>query len=341
MFVTFALLMLGLFWQVKADWSMLPAIPDQEGFAGAFAGSSHDNILVAGGANFPDRKPWDGGAKRWHSSVYQFVAEEATWRRVGDLPRPLGYGVSVNYQDKLICVGGSDAGQHYRNVFSLEVADGQVSIASLPDLPHPLANGAGVLAGATLYVVGGQESPTSPNGLPSVYTLDLSNPIRGWKTIAPLPGVGRILSVCAATEDSIFVFGGVELFRSDSGAIQRRYLRDCYQYRVEKGWTRLPDLPHALAAGATPAPVRNGKIFLVGGDDGAQVGITHDQHNGFRTEVLQYDLATKRWENVGQTPAPRVTLTTVELGDHFIFPSGEMKPGIRSPQVWSWQPAVR
>jgi N-acetylneuraminate epimerase len=331
----------GFLWQAKDDWRELPAIPDREGFAGSFAGASHGNILVAGGANFPDEKPWDGGTKRWYGSVYQLVAGEVSWRRVGELPRPLGYGVSVSYQDKLICAGGSDATQHYGDVFSIEVANGQFSIASLPDMPHPLANGAGVLKGSTLFVVGGQESPTSTNGLQSVFSLDLSNPIRGWQAIEPFPGVGRILSVCSATEDSIFVFGGVELLDSGSGVIQRRYLRDCYQYRVGEGWTRLPDLPHALAAGATPAPVRNGKIFLVGGDDGTQVGIVHDQHKGFRRDVLQYDLATQRWENIGQTPAPRVTLTTVEIGEHFIFPSGEMKPGIRSPQVWSWNPAIR
>lgn len=334
-------LALGFLWQAKDDWRELPSIPDEEGFAGSFAGTSHGNILVAGGANFPDKKPWEGGAKRWYGNVYQLIAGELSWRHVGELPRPLGYGVSVSYQDKLICAGGSDAVQHYRDVFSIEVANGQVSIASFPDMPHPRANGAGVLQGSTLFVVGGQESPTSPTGLRSVLSLDLSNPIRGWQAIEPLPGVGRILSVCTATEDSIFVFGGVELLGSGSGVIQRRYLRDCYQYRVGEGWTRLPDLPLALAAGATPAPVRNGKVYLVGGDDGTQVGIVQDQHIGFRKDVLEYDLAIQRWENIGQTPAPRVTLTAVELGDYFIFPSGEIKPGIRSPQVWSWQPAVR
>src|SRR4051794_9202194 len=41
-------------------WTQLPSLPDPEGFASAFAGVSHDALLVAGGANFPDKRPWDG-----------------------------------------------------------------------------------------------------------------------------------------------------------------------------------------------------------------------------------------------------------------------------------------
>ena len=53
-----------------AEWERLPPVPDGEGVAGAFAGVSGGALVVAGGAHFPDRKPWDGGTKRWHDAVY-------------------------------------------------------------------------------------------------------------------------------------------------------------------------------------------------------------------------------------------------------------------------------
>ena len=38
-------------------------------------------ILVAGGANFPDKKPWEGGKKVWYDTV--FVLETAGRRMEG------------------------------------------------------------------------------------------------------------------------------------------------------------------------------------------------------------------------------------------------------------------
>lgn len=50
-------------------WDTLPPLPpsagqsQQVGVAGPFAGVHRDALLVAGGANFPEKRPWDGGAK--------------------------------------------------------------------------------------------------------------------------------------------------------------------------------------------------------------------------------------------------------------------------------------
>ena len=51
-------------------WERLPSLPDREGFAGLFAGVSGGALLVAGGANFPDAKPWEGGKKVWYDTVF-------------------------------------------------------------------------------------------------------------------------------------------------------------------------------------------------------------------------------------------------------------------------------
>src|SRR4051794_13907380 len=51
-------------------WRPLPDLPDPLGLAGAFAGVSSGALLVAGGANFPNGMPWDGGAKVWQDRVW-------------------------------------------------------------------------------------------------------------------------------------------------------------------------------------------------------------------------------------------------------------------------------
>src|SRR5438477_5673562 len=100
-------------------WSRLPPIPDREGFAYPFAGVSGGALVVAGGANFPDRKPWDGGTKRWHDIVYMLDLPDGTWAAAGRLPRPLAYGVSVTHRGTVVCAGGSDAARHYPDCFRL------------------------------------------------------------------------------------------------------------------------------------------------------------------------------------------------------------------------------
>src|SRR6185436_4067728 len=88
---------------IAAEWKQLPSLPDAEGFAGSFAGVSNGALLVAGGANFPDRKPWEGGAKVWYHTVYVLEHPNAKWKIAGQLPRALGYGVSVTYNNGVIC----------------------------------------------------------------------------------------------------------------------------------------------------------------------------------------------------------------------------------------------
>ncbi|HTN77120.1 MAG TPA: hypothetical protein VL096_17795, partial [Pirellulaceae bacterium] len=123
--------------QIKGEWQQLAALPDNEGFAGAFAGVSGDALLVAGGANFPDKKPWEGGQKVWHDAVYVLEQPTGKWAVAGKLPRPLGYGVSVTHSGGVVCVGGSDAQRHYASVFRLRWHEGKLLTDLLPDLPQP------------------------------------------------------------------------------------------------------------------------------------------------------------------------------------------------------------
>src|ERR1041385_6647101 len=117
-----------------ADWKQLPSLPHKEGFAGSFAGVSHGALLVAGGANFPDKKPWEGGKKIWYDTVFVLEKPDGKWKVAGKLPRLLGYGVSVTRGDCIVCVGGSDNSRHHADAFRLEWKGGKLLTTDLPSL---------------------------------------------------------------------------------------------------------------------------------------------------------------------------------------------------------------
>jgi N-acetylneuraminic acid mutarotase len=321
------------------EFSKLPAVPDREGFAGAFAGVAKGNLLVAGGANFPDHKPWEGGKKVWYDRVFALEKTNGAWKVVGKLPRPLGYGVSVSTKAGVVCIGGSDATEHHAEVFLLTLSRGKLKTKNLPSLPVPLANGAGALVGETIYTFGGSEQPGEQSAMNRLFALDLAAAQPQWQELSPCPGRPRILPVAAAIGDSFYIAGGAALEQTNEKT-SRVYLRDAWCYQPGAGWKRLADLPKPSVAAPSPAPVAGTEFFIIGGDDGSLVGFQPiEKHPGFTKTVLAYDSRKDLWRTNGEVPAPRAVLPTVFWQGRFVLVNGEAHPGVRSPEVWSFVPA--
>ncbi len=320
------------------EWTRLPSLPDKEGFAGMFAGTGNGALIVAGGANFPGKKPWEGGKKSWYDTVFVLEKPNGQWMRVGKLPRPLGYGVSVTHRNGVVCVGGSDADRHYADAFRLDWKAGKLVTTKLPHLPLPLANACGALVGDTLYIANGQEKPDSRDTLKLAWRMDLTATEPTWRQIEPCPGGGRMLSVAAGFDGAFWLVGGAELIVGKDKKIERRYLKDAYRYDPDNGWKRTADLPFPVVAAPSPAPTDATGFFILGGDDGAQVGVGPQNHRGFSKKILRYDSKTQKWTAVGEIAAPRVTAPCVVWNGSWVVPSGEMKPGVRSSEVWRLTP---
>ena len=318
-------------------WTKLSALPDREGFAGSFAGASGGALLVAGGANFPDAKPWDGGAKTWYDTVFVLDQPGGAWRHGGALPRPLGYGVSVSHRRGLVCIGGSAAREHHASVLVLKwnAKAQRVETEPLLGMPEPRANLCGALVDDTVFVCGGTAAPDATNALNTLFAMNLSPRRPGWRTLEPLPGPGRILAVAGAHAGSFYVFGGAALRAGTDGKPARDYLRDAWRYTPGKGWKRLADLPRSAVAAPSPAPVMNGKLLLLGGDDGLQASTPPTEQKGFARDILAYDPKTDQWERLGELPFSHVTTATVSWAKHVVVPTGEIRPGVRSPEVWA------
>lgn len=252
-------------------WSQLPTLPvaggetRQLGLAGAFAGVHGDAMIVAGGANFPQGPPWEGGAKKWWDDIYVLVkADKDTtgastetdpdgqvrsgapfYRWVQPktrLPRPLAYGASVSTPEGVICIGGCDAGQCYADVFRIrwDAKAQDVAVDFLPPLPKPLAfhAAARVVDGQRgidrIYVVGGQEGVKDPSATKTFLCLDLRARNEGrevrWEVLDPWPGPSRLLPVVATQtfreDPCLFVFSG----RDVQPGRQAVFHTDAYRY---------------------------------------------------------------------------------------------------------------
>jgi SSS family transporter len=318
------------------SWSRLPDLPDKLGVAWPFAGVSNDALVVAGGANFPNGLPWEGGAKVWHGTVYVLPAPDAEWQTAGKLPRALGYGVSATTPRGIVCAGGSDAERNHREVFLLKWVNGAVETSPLAPLPRTCANACGALIGDTLYVAGGEETPGATTALKTFWALDLADPRAQWRELPPWPGPERMLAAGAVQSGAFFLIGGVSLAAGDDGKPRRTYLRDGYRFEPKKStWRRIADLPHPVAAAPSPAPaVGQSHLFLLGGDDGGAVGFTPPQaHPGFSSRALAYHTITDTWCDMGEAPGRQVTVPTVAWRGSTVVPSGEIRPGVRTPEV--------
>jgi N-acetylneuraminic acid mutarotase len=317
------------------EWHSLPALPDAIGFAGSFAGVSADALLVAGGANFPDRPPWEGGKKVWHDRIFALVPGARQWTDAGRLPCPNGYGISVTVPQGVVLIGGGDATRSFADVWLARFDGRAVSFTAWPTLPMPLAMAAGALVGRTIYVAGGIDHPDATRTQRAVYTLDLDRVEDGWQQVDTWPGPGRILAVGGAHGESFYVFGGTDLYADAAGKPQRTRLRDAWRYTRGSGWKQLADLPRRAVAAPSPAPVVGGTLLILGGDDGVQASVAPAEHRGFPREVLAYVAEADRWESFGSMPFSFVTSATASWQQRIVVPGGETRPGIRSPETWA------
>lgn len=320
-------------------WEKLPPVPNRGGLGSPFAGVSDGTLLVGGGANFPDAPLWEGGKKVWYDKVYALSEPQGKWKEVGRLMRPMAYGVSATVSGGVVCAGGSDSQRHYRDVFMLHLVAGGLEAKALPSLPRPMANGCGAMLGNTLYIAGGIEEPNATNALRTFWALDLAAAVPAWREVEPWPGPARTLAVAAVQDGAFFLISGTTLSGNAEGKPVRHHLSDAYCYRPGSGWKRVADLPRPAVAAPSPAPVvGTSRILVLSGDDGTKLDFQPvQQHPGFPKDILAYQVTANTWTRMGEVPATQVTVPVVIWRGRYVIPNGELRPGVRTPEVWSFR----
>lgn len=336
-----ALLIMTLTANAKDDWTQLAPLPDKEGFAGSFAGITAGQLIVAGGTHFPDKRPWEGGAKIWFDTIYALDKPDGQWRKIGTLPQSNGYGVSLTTEQGVLCAGGGNVQENFTRVFLLRLEGDKLITHNLPPLPKPCAFMSGVRLGSSIYIAGGIETPTATQALNTLWTLDLTQPEKGWSELPPCPGPGRILATMAALDDNLYLFSGAALKADAQGKPEREWLKDAWKYQPKQGWKKIADLPRVAVAAPSPAPTVGDHILILGGDDGANVNFEpKEKHPGFPREILSYDPDSNQWASRGSLPFSLVTSPAVIWQGRVVISGGEARPGKRSPQIWSGEVKV-
>lgn len=326
----------------RIKWSEFPQLPDQLGFAGMYAGVSSGAIIAMGGANFPEKYPWEGGTKKWHDHIY-ILPPGGQWERSDQkLPAPSGYGVSVSWKNKLILAGGCTPTEHLADVFSYQWSNGNLIRENLPSLPKPLAYMTGALLENLLVILGGSESPT---GTPTktALVLDLEHPEKGWQAIESWPGSERILPVSGVWNRKLFLMSGETSNANPLGGKYRDILLDNYALTLTKNgsawqakWEKRSPIPRGISAGGSLPLLGNEKFVIWGGVDAVTAQYrTPATHPGIIKSVLFYYPENDTWEYLGeQTNYPsRVTLAVIPFKNTWLYVSGEIKPGIRTPEI--------
>lgn len=349
------------------NWSLLASLPQPAkaqtaGLAGAFVGVSGHTMWMAGGANFSNGLPWEGGTKILHDSIFIFQRKgqhAVLLPQRNRLPFAVAYGVSIPLQNGVACIGGQTNTGFSAKALMVGLTDGSPSliIKNLPDLPTGVANAAGACIGNKIYIAGGE---TATGVVSSLLCLDLSAAVPQWKKLADLPqAVSHSMLVAQhdQSQTALYLIGGR---RKEQSGISK-FFATVYRYNIQTDkWDTCASLPYPLSA-HTGVANGTGHILVLGGDKGlvfakvekAMVAIEKETdagkkallikeknewqntHPGFSREILCYHTETDTWENVGSLPFPTpVTTQALTWGNEIVLPSGEIKAGVRSPDIW-------
>ncbi len=328
------------------SWAELPSLPEELGVGGPFAGVHNGALIVAGGANFA-QPVWEN-EKVWHDRIFVLTKskDQYVWRDGGRLPRPLAYGAAVTTPDGVVCIGGNDADQTFDDVFLLkwDASAEAVTATPYPPLPKPCAFGSAALVGNVVYMAGGQHGHTLETALTNFWTLDLSKKKNHeefvWQQLPPWPGPSRALNLTVhqrnGPHDCVYVISGRRQEGPDAKSVQ--FLRDVWEYTpATSKWRKRADAPRSIMAG-TGAGLGQSHIYVLGGADGSfffNGNELKDKHPGFPQEALVFHTMANNWTSAGPIPSNHVTTIPVQWNGAVIIPSGEVRPRVRSPKVWS------
>lgn len=357
------------------SWKKALSLPDSvavgfgKGFAGHYAGVHQGTVILAGGANFPGKKPWEGGIKKYWDQISLIQTSEGkfNWKSLGKfaLPKPMAYGSAVSSSKGLILIGGENEQGELSDVLQVSIGADRhsVDITALPSLPWPMANTSAVILDEVIYIAGAVNS--HPEGI--FLSLDLRSEQPSWRSLPTWPGPTRSHAALVVQSNGetaqIHLMGG----RYKGEKPISEVFSDHYAFLPSKNsWVKkspitLGDKVLPLSAFAAD-PLGSGHILLIGGVESEPFNSLEkiqnslveantspyqkdslaaiqksilSTHPGFSKTVLAYHTMTDTWTQLEdlQFPAP-VQSSLVTVGKSALLISGEIAPGERSPEIY-------
>ena len=208
--------------------------------------------------------------------------------------------------------GGDQEKNSSDKFFKIDLNKKNPQWESLPDLPVALANATTIaqngIDGINIYVIGGRSKTTT--GVSDLHnTVYAFNPAKQeWKKCADVSDGKNTGNLSAAAgvalgKNKILIVGG------DKGNIFHQI--ELYLSRISK----------ATIAGERDKLTGEKNDLII-------------NHKGFDKSLLLYNTISNAWTKVGEYPYPaQVTTNAVKWDDNIIISNGEIKPGVRTPDV--------
>lgn len=319
----------------------------EKGVSACFAGLIQDHLVMVGGCNFPERPAAEKGEKRYYQGIYATAvngSDTNVWEKVGELPTPIAYGVSIVKGETLYCIGGNNAESSLNTTYAITLKGGKAEITNLPTLPAKLDNHAGCAIGDSLIVLGGNWNGHASN---RVLMLELSALDKGWQQLPDFPGIPRVQPVCAFVENSICLWGGSSP-RTEAQDTQLGLEGWQYDFNTAT-WTALPAATDntgetVFLGGGCATTLSDGSIIAMGGVNKdiflnavnhPQLGYMTHPVEWYRFNRLVMQFKDGQWKTIGESEATaRAGAALFTDGTHLYEIGGELKPGIRSTGIY-------
>ncbi|WP_432221466.1 galactose oxidase [Flavobacterium sp. TMP13] len=356
----------------QVNWSTAAQVQNNDGslslgFAGVINGISNDVLIVTGGANFPDKMPWEGGKKEYSKTIHvlQKCKDQFNWIAAvkSELPEAIAYSGSTSTKLGVVYVGGENENGLSNKSYLLKwnADTKEVETKSLPDFPIAIANIALTHIDTVVYAVGGDEAGQSSDFFAS---LDLNDANAKWILLPKLPiALANSVVIAQKGKDgtNIYVVGGRTKTASGISDLHNTTLVFNLQKQKWETAATISDGKNTTNFSAgTGVAFGSHSILILGGDNGvifhqietflSQIAqaespekktdlITQKNklvtnHPGFYNGILLYNTLTDQWSKIGELPfLPHVTTPAVVWNKKIILSNGEIKPGIRTPNV--------
>lgn len=341
------------------------------GVSAPFAGIHNGVLIVAGGCNFPDKPVTEGGAKRYYSEIFALLPEG--WKEIDQLPYPVAYGATVSTPEGLICIGGNNSDSSLVEVsrISYDTAKGTTHLCAMPSLPSSMDNLSAAYDGQYVYVAGGNENGLPCHAFLRLNVNDTDKGWEKLPDFPGAARVQPVLAAQNGPNGmGIYLAGGFQPIQDNEAPVVST---DIYVfYPQNNAWQQETALPlfdngskRSLTGGCAVSFGKD-KILFMGGvnydrflnalarplqiaaaeaaQDMAALDSLRSEAKAymhhpvewyqFNTSLLQYDTLTKEWSNLGDyEQLARAGAGAVIQDNRLTIINGELKPGIRTPQV--------
>lgn len=308
----------------------------EQGVSACFAGVISDKMIIAGGCNFPETPAAKGGKKRYYQGIYAATIDNSNvmnWQHEGNLPEPCAYGTTIQLDDAILCIGGQNDNGTLSSVWKISIKNDRIITEELPSLPYPMDNFTGSRLNNDVVVCNGKY----------MCLLNIDDIENGWQTTLQVDDETLGQPVSAFINGVYYLWGGVTPKTTEKDAVLNI---DGWRFGSTVQTSKAPrdkDNNPIYLGGAAMINLDNNSAIAVGGvNKDVFINAVNNPHPDYMTQPIDWYKFNKNiclfkddhWTVIGNNSiTARAGASLVKHNNDIYIIGGELKPGIRTPQI--------